>query len=117
MLLNPTFGAASHLVGNADADLIVGDLLVDFKTTARQEVPQKYVLQLVSYLILARYARNLGLPFPEIRRIGILFTRHGSLLSRDVSELCATSAFEQAEAAHLSHAARKFPQSNSRPPQ
>jgi hypothetical protein len=33
MLLNPTFGEASLLVGGADADLIAGDMLIDFKTT------------------------------------------------------------------------------------
>ena len=36
LLLNPTFGQASSMVGGADGDLIAGDLLVDFKTTKKR---------------------------------------------------------------------------------
>ena len=35
LLLNPTFGDSSRIVGGADADLIVGNLLVDCKTTKK----------------------------------------------------------------------------------
>src|SRR5262249_55538728 len=38
LLLNPTFGNASRLVGGSDGDLISGDLLIDFKTTKGEKM-------------------------------------------------------------------------------
>jgi hypothetical protein len=35
VLVNPTFGESSLAVGGADADLIAGDLLVDFKVRTK----------------------------------------------------------------------------------
>jgi hypothetical protein len=78
-LLNPTFGAASRLVGGADADLICGDMLVDLKTVKTGSVQLYYCDQLLGYFILARYARRLDKSFPFINRLALYFARHGYL--------------------------------------
>lgn len=72
MLLNPTFGEASALVGSADADLISGDVLLDFKTTKSSEVRGEHMDQLFGYFLLNRRAG-----FPEVKRVGLYFSRYG----------------------------------------
>jgi hypothetical protein len=79
LMLNPTFGETSHLVGGADCDLISGDLLVDFKTTKRGEMQAKDLDQLVGYFLLARHQRRADARFPEIKRVAFYFCRHGLL--------------------------------------
>ena len=51
-ILNPSFGTASLMVGGADADLILGDTLIDIKTTSSLKFPRSYFLQLIGYYIL-----------------------------------------------------------------
>lgn len=79
MLLNPTFGTASALVGGADSDLITGDMLVDFKTTNRSEMQGRDLDQLFGYYLLARNRRESDPSFPEIKRLALYFSRHGFL--------------------------------------
>jgi hypothetical protein len=74
MVLNPVFGEASDLVGGADADLLTGDMLVDFKTTRSAEVRGEALDQLFGYFLLARRA---GLP--PINRVGVYLSRYGHL--------------------------------------
>lgn len=79
--LNPSFGPYSALVGGADADLVVGDTIVDVKAhrnpSFEEETPQ-----LVGYALLANGAmtlprRHFSLRIPQIRRVGIYWARHG----------------------------------------
>lgn len=80
MLMNPTFGAFSSVVGGADADLISGDLLVDIKTTKAADLKPDVIRQLLVYLILAQRAHAADNEvFPVVRRVGIYFSRHGHL--------------------------------------
>ena len=79
--LNPSFGPYSDLVGGADADLIVGDTIVDVKAH-RNPSFQEEAPQLVGYALLANGARTLpkryfSLRVPQIRRVGIYWARHG----------------------------------------
>jgi hypothetical protein len=85
MLLNPNFGQASKLVGGADADLIGGDMLVDFKTTKSDEVTADNLDQLLGYFLLGRHQRRVGATFPEINRFALYFCRHGHLWVQDAS--------------------------------
>jgi hypothetical protein len=80
MILNPDFGTASRSVGGADADLITGDMLVDFKTTTSCEVCGNYVDQLFGYFLLARRSG-----MPAINRVGLYFARHGQLRVRETA--------------------------------
>lgn len=79
MLLNPTFGMFSSVVGGADADLISGDLLIDVKTTKAAELKPEIIRQLLVYFVLAQRVRAEDDVFPEVRRLGIYFSRHGHL--------------------------------------
>lgn len=81
-LLNPTFGEGSVLVGGADADLIIDDLIIDIKTVKKAEFKREYFRQLLGYYLLS----HIGLDI-KINKLGIYFSRHGYLLTIDVKEL------------------------------
>ncbi|QDU21918.1 hypothetical protein [Urbifossiella limnaea] len=92
MLLNPTFGAASALVGSADADLISGDMLLDFKTTKSAEVRGEHMDQLFGYFLLNRRAG-----FPEIKRVGLYFSRYGRTRFGETAAWTERPDFEETE--------------------
>jgi hypothetical protein len=85
VLLNPTFEESSQLVGGADADLISGNLLVEFKVTKKGEMNVKDLDQLLGYFLLARHHRRANVNFPEIKRAALYFCRHGHLWALDVT--------------------------------
>lgn len=94
-LLNPTFGDASELVGGADADLIVDDLLVDIKTYRELRLTPEMLRQLVGYyVLLALSGEASGRPFAfeRIQRLGIYFSRHGYLLELSVDDVLPPDA-------------------------
>jgi hypothetical protein len=63
--------AGSADVGGADADLIVGDFLLEIKTNGRPaNTATQSLRQLLGYLLLAY----------GIRSVGIYYTRHGQLI-------------------------------------
>ena len=84
LFLNPDFRESSGIVGGADADLIAGDLLVDFKSTKKPEMTGQDLDQLLGYYLLARRQRGLDPEFPEIKRVAFYFCRHGLLWVQDV---------------------------------
>jgi hypothetical protein len=92
MILNPDFGAASRAVGGADADLVTGDTLVDFKTTTSCEVCGNYVDQLFGYFLLARRAG-----MPPIDMVALYFARHGQLRVRETAVWTSRSDFAETE--------------------
>jgi len=92
MLLNPTFGRASALVGSADADLVSGDTLLDFKTTKSSEVRGEHMDQLFGYFLLNRRAG-----FPEIKRVGIYFSRYGRTRVGETAAWTERPDFEETE--------------------
>ena len=78
-LLNPTFGKASKLVGGADADLVIDDMIVEIKTTKKLELRDAF-LQLIGYYILHRIAGVGELkPKPKIRKVAVYFSRYSYL--------------------------------------
>ena len=83
-ILNPIFGTASALVKGADADLIIGDTLIDIKTTMHPK--EQFLdawLQIVGYHILNMINNDAY----QIKNIGIYFSRHGMLRIFPVSML------------------------------
>lgn len=79
ILLDPNFGKASNIVGGADVDLIIGDTMIDIKTTKEMKLDEYTWSQIVGYLILAEEAhRNEGI-IPKIENLGLYFSRYGSL--------------------------------------
>jgi hypothetical protein len=78
-LLNPVFGS-SALVGGADVDIVLDDVLIDIKTTKFLKVSRDYINQLLGYYILHRIGGLVGAPHGhQINTIGIYFSRHGYL--------------------------------------
>ena len=95
-VLNPSFGKASRLVGGADADLLLDDILVDIKTTKTLMLRPEYLFQLVGYVILHRLGSIDGLKSkPHISKIAIYFSRHAHLqvfeLNDVISPRCLAS--------------------------
>ena len=58
ILLNPTFGRFSELLGGADADLVAGDALIDLKATKFPEFTEEHVAQILGYLMLGDMYRE-----------------------------------------------------------
>lgn len=92
MILNPDFGDASCAVGGADADLITGDTLVDFKTTTSCEVWGNHIDQLFGYFLLARRS---GLP--AISKVMLYFARHRQLRVRETAVWTSHPDFAETE--------------------
>lgn len=86
--LNPTFGSASLMIGGGDADLIIGDSLIDIKTTKDLKFSKEYFIQLISYFILNEIGgiTNCNSKI-EINKLGIYFSRHGYLFEFDVEDI------------------------------
>jgi hypothetical protein len=108
LLLNPTFGESSSLVGGADADLIQGDTLIDFKTIKTAEVKPEYLNQLLGYLLLDRNQRRTDQTFPEIKRLALYFTRHGHVWVQDVTFWTSNPDFPELERWFFDHAKEVF---------
>jgi hypothetical protein len=87
--LNPTFGSASEMVGGADADLIVGNTLIDIKVTKELKFTRKYFNQLIGYYVLSEIERSRDhfTSNCKIKNLGIYFARHGLLYSFPVASV------------------------------
>lgn len=82
VILNPSFGKASRIVGGADADLILDDLLVEIKCLKHREFLGPVFHQLLGYYILSTIGGVGKPPRPHvINRIGVYYARHGELLT------------------------------------
>jgi hypothetical protein len=79
--LNPTFGDASSLVGGADADLIIDDVLIDIKTTQSGKLDIGQFHQLIGYYILNHIGKINGKHNIIINRLGVYYSRYGELLT------------------------------------
>lgn len=86
--LNPTFGKGSRLVGGADADLILDDMLVDIKTTMHLRLDRSYFDQLLCYYVLSLIGGiNGSTKNKSIKKVGIYYSRHGLMWSAAISDL------------------------------
>ena len=90
-LLNPTFGAASRLVGGADADLLLDDCLIDIKTTKNPHLDVRDFFQLIGYYLLRGFdgihCANSKTKAREINFLAIYFSRYGYLWKVAVDEV------------------------------
>ena len=78
--LNPTFGKASKLVGGADADLVIDDMLIDIKTTKNAYLRDDFFHQIIGYYTLYKIGGIDGMPPDhEINRLGIYSSRYAHL--------------------------------------
>jgi hypothetical protein len=118
VLVNPTFGESSIAVGGADADLIAGDLVVDFKVTTKDTIHTSDLDQLLGYFLLGRHRRRADVSFPDIRRVALYFCRHGYLWVLDATTWTGHPEFLVIEEWFFKRAKEVFPQrvSSRRPP-
>ncbi len=87
-LVNPIFGPASHLVGGADADLVIDDVLIDIKTVQRLELKRDVFNQLIGYYTLHRIGGVGNLqPKPTITKVAVYFSRHAYLHVLDLEQI------------------------------
>jgi hypothetical protein len=85
LLLNPHFRQISDVVDGAEADLITGDMLVDFKTIKAEAMEVDHLDQLLGYYFLVRHLRQVDPTFPVVNKLAIYFCRHGYLWSADAT--------------------------------
>lgn len=105
ILLNPTFGRFSDLMGGADADLVAGGALIDLKVTKFPEFTEKRFAQILGYLMLGdMYRESAPKRFPEVKKIGLYFARHAVLSTIDVVDLKATREYASARQALMAAA-------------
>jgi len=87
-VLGPTFGKASALVGGADVDLVIDNMIIDIKTTSKLELQRTYFNQLVGYYILCKIGGIDGMPSGlRIKRLGLYFSRYAYLYVLSVPDI------------------------------
>lgn len=89
VVLNPHFGRASELVGGADADFLLDDLLVDLKTVLRPNLTAEVRRQLLGYVVcwhLNGERVNEDLPV-RLNEVGVCFGRHGYTVREPLENL------------------------------
>jgi hypothetical protein len=93
-ILNPTFGKASQLVGGADADFVIDNLLVDIKTTKKLEFKIEHFNELVGYYILYKIDGMPDVPVePKIKKLGIYYSRYAELYTFPVAMIIEENKF------------------------
>lgn len=95
-VLNPTFGKGSTLVGGADADLIIDDLLIDIKTTQFQCLTDDHFHQIIGYYTLYKIGGIDGVPpHHEIKRLGVYSSRYACLHIVKVEDIIDFKTYPQ----------------------
>jgi len=88
IILNPTFGEGSKLVGGADADIIMDGVLIDIKTSKYLEFKREYFDQLIGYYVLTKIG---GIDdfkgTSEINELAVYFSRYAKLVKIKVKEV------------------------------
>jgi hypothetical protein len=80
--MNPNFGESSRLVGGADADLIVGTTLIDWKVINKPRTGlRENMAQLLGYAALAH------LEGQTIEHVALYFGRHGQTVTVKIEDL------------------------------
>jgi hypothetical protein len=96
VLLNPTFGLASAMVGGADADLVIEDVLIEIKTVKNLSLEYDDFAQLIGYYTLSQIDEIDGAsPQHEIKRLGVYFSRYAYLHLMNVEEVIDPQRFPQ----------------------
>lgn len=98
LMMNPTFGFGSHVVGGADVDLIIDDMIIEVKTTKNLKLVPNDWYQIIGYYILYNIdlldaiASNRRIPYPGapkiiIDKVAIYFSRYGYLFVTNVDAI------------------------------
>jgi hypothetical protein len=92
-LLNPTFGDASRAVGGADCDVILGNTIIDLKTSKKFEVSSEDYLQIIGYCLLHDIAAKTGSSRSKIDSLAIFYARYACIVSWPKLELGSLSTW------------------------
>jgi len=93
-LLNPTFGKASQLIGGADADLVIDNVLIDIKTTTKLEFKVEHFNELIGYYALYKLGGIPDAPVePKLENLGIYFSRYAELYTFPAVTVIQASKF------------------------
>jgi hypothetical protein len=86
--LNPTFGEGSVLVGGADADLIIDDIIIDIKTVKDFKLDKRYYNQLIGYYILSKIGGINGQKKKfDINNLAIYYSRYATFVNFKISNI------------------------------
>ena len=88
--LNPTFGKGSKLVVGADADLVIGDTLIDIKVTKDLNLKRDWYNQIIGYYALSTMENKPT----KIKNVGIYFARHGVLHTIPIKDIGQKDDFD-----------------------
>jgi len=94
-VLNPTFGKGSELVGGADCDLLIDNILIDIKTTKTLKFQRDHFNQLVGYYILFTIGGVDGAPSANIKHVGIYYSRYSLLHTIPITTLTENTHFTE----------------------
>ncbi|MBN3893836.1 MAG: hypothetical protein HWQ41_00570 [Nostoc sp. NOS(2021)] len=92
-ILNPTWPNAARLVRAADGDLILDDLLVDFKTLKELKLGLRDFHQLMGYYTLSVIQRTLQEDAIELKRLAIYYSRFAVLYQINVKDVVNFETF------------------------
>jgi len=88
VVLCPTFGEGSLMVGGGMGDMLLDDTLMDIKCVSEMKFRREYFNQLVGYCILAEIGGIDGAPpGHRIRNIAVYFARHGETRTMSLDEV------------------------------
>ncbi|MFF2909770.1 hypothetical protein [Paenibacillus sp. NPDC057934] len=86
IICSPSFGRAiTSLVGGADGDLILDNMLLDFKTESSFKYAVRHLRQLIGYWVLSCLTADYSTP---IQRLGIWNPRYCRMVSISVEDVC-----------------------------
>ena len=87
LILNPTFGKGSQLVGGADADIIIDDCLIEVKVKKELKLKRTEYNQLIGYYLLYLIGGVTGHKNVIIKSLGVYFARHNILWTIPIKEI------------------------------
>lgn len=86
--LNPVFNEASLMVGGADADLIIDDVLVDFKTVKAAGMKRTDFDQLMGYYLLNEIGGIMGSEEKHtINKVAVYSSRYGEIMTLEIKDI------------------------------
>jgi hypothetical protein len=92
-ILNPSFGKASALVGGADADFIIDNMLIDIKTVKDYAIKPNDFQQLIGYYVLYKISGIEQSSETQIDKLAIYFSRHGHLEVFSINDIINQHTF------------------------
>ena len=97
IVINPIFGKNTSMAGGADGDLIIDDVLYDFKSTKRLYLESKSLQQLWGYYLLNLLS---GRQY-NIEHLALYYSRFGAIAFTSVREV------NRAELSEFEHLLKK----------